>query len=108
MKKYFLLIAVIASSPSFAGAATEDFANMNCTDAIAWTASQIILNQPPNTMPLNWKKGQAQTLAIELISMSPQSPCRTNSLPEKNPASDVVDGKNGGAFMHHRSPSFHE
>jgi len=93
MKKFILLTAMIIS-PTISFAAD---ASMDCTQAVAWLAKKIIDNQPPNTEPKVWKKGQPQTLAIELINMLPQSPCRTNLSPEKNPASGKADGKNRGA-----------
>jgi len=99
MKKYILLVAVIlAPSTSFAGS-SDDFINMNCTQAITWAAAQIASPPPPNFTPKEWSKftsnGGSETVAIQILSLLPGSPC-TNFLPEKYPASDVVDGKNRG------------
>jgi len=100
MKKLFLLAVLGTPSIAFAGAENGGFSNMNCTQAIAWTANQIATPPPPNFTQKKWNKfignGGAETVAIQILSVLPRSPCNTNSLLEKNPAIGTADGKNRG------------
>jgi len=83
MKKYILLAAILTIPNIAWAAATESaaFNNMNCTQAVTWAASQIASPPPPNFTPEEWFKfvsnGGAETIAIQLLSALPNSPCNT-------------------------------
>lgn len=101
MKKIILLAAILAvPNISFAVAEKDDFSNMNCTQAVTWAASQIA-SPPPNFTQKEWDKfvsnGGSEAVAIQILSVFPGSPCNTNSLLEKYPASGAAGGKNRGA-----------
>jgi len=75
-KLLFLLFLIFPFSTS----ASPNFGDMTCTQAIAWASSQIISQQPPGTLPLAWKKGDAETTAIQILHAIPNSPCASKFL----------------------------
>jgi len=90
MKKLILLTAMIISPTVSIAEPTTDFANMNCTEAVAWAAAQITSPPPLHFTQKEWNKfmikGHPETAAISILSVMPGSPCFKSS-PEKNPVS---------------------
>ena len=96
MKKYILLAAMLAA-PNIAFGDVEQgkLHNMNCTQAVEWFAAQI-KSPPPNFTKKEWNEqmenGNAETVAISILSIVPGSPC-FKYFDRKNPASGEADGE---------------